>query len=186
MSVQILQLSKSGQPLTWLNRQEAAILYAKEKVLWELGDESITMLGGINNLGMQSRFDIAPIIACQAENKCPRIRPTLSNRILFRRDDYRCLYCGHKFKHQELTREHIIPRSKGGQDRWENVVAACKRCNHNKGGRTPEEAGMPLLAIPFVPNPFEFLYLANHHILADQMQYLAASFSAKRNWRAKS
>ncbi len=182
MNIQILQLTKSGQPISWLNREDAATLYAKERVLWELGDKNIAIIGGVNRQGLQSRFDMAPIIACDSEKKGLRMRPALSNRLLFRRDDYRCLYCGVQFDHDELTRDHVIPRTQGGLDRWENVVAACKRCNHGKGGRTPEQAGVKLLAIPFVPNPFEFLYLANRHILADQMEYLASSFSSKRDW----
>ena len=56
MSIQILQLTKSGRPVAWLNREEAATLYAKERVLWELGDKGIAILGGINRLGLQSRF----------------------------------------------------------------------------------------------------------------------------------
>ncbi len=183
MNIQILQLSKSGHPMSWVNREEAATLYAKNRVLWELGDEVIPIVGGINRLGIQSRFDMAPIIACDGDVKQPRLRPSLSNRMLFRRDDYRCLYCGVQFNHDGLTRDHIVPRIQGGLDRWENVVAACKRCNHSKGGRTPEQAGIKLLAIPFVPNPFEFLFLANRHILADQMDYLATSFSSKRDWK---
>lgn len=182
MNIQILQLTKSGQPISWLNREDAATLYAKDKVVWELGDKNIAIVGGINRLGLRSRFDMSPIIACDGEKKGVCLRPALSNRLLFRRDDHRCLYCGVQFTREELTRDHVIPRIQGGLDRWENVVAACKRCNHSKGGRTPEQAGLKLLAVPFAPNPFEFLYLANHHILEDQMGYLASSFSSKRDW----
>ncbi len=182
MNIQILQLTKSGQPISWVNREDAATLYAKGRVLWELGDKVIPIVGGLNRSGIQSRFDMAPIIACEGEKKQLRLRPALSNRLLFRRDGYRCLYCGIQFDHDGLTRDHVVPRTQGGIDRWENVVAACKRCNHSKGGRTPEQAGTKLLAIPFVPNPFEFLYLANRHILEDQMDYLAVKFSTKRDW----
>lgn len=182
MAIQILQLTKSGQPVAWLDKEGAATLYAKERVVWELGSKAIAIIGGVNQLGIQSRFDMAPIIACEGEKKYICQRPSLSNRLLFRRDDFRCLYCGMQFPYSELTRDHVNPRTQGGLDCWENVVAACKRCNHSKGGRTPEQAGLKLLAIPFVPNPFEFLYLANRHILADQMEYLAASFSTKRDW----
>lgn len=182
MTVQILQLSKAGQPQAWLNREQAATVYAKDRVLWELGEAQIPILGGINAHGVRSRFDMAPIVACDGDIFESRTRPALNNRLLFRRDDHRCLYCGEPFSYGHLTRDHVVPRSLNGRDRWENVVAACKRCNHSKGARTPEQAGMKLLAVPFVPNPFEFLYLANHHILADQMDYLAASFSRKRNW----
>src|SRR5690606_34776009 len=110
--------------------------------------------------------------------------PLLANPMLFRRDNYLCLYCGQKFCPSLLTRDHVVPRVQGGKDRWGNVVSACQRCNHYKGGRTPEQAGMELLAIPFEPNIFEFMYLANRKILGDQMAYLSSRFSGKRNWQA--
>jgi 5-methylcytosine-specific restriction endonuclease McrA len=108
--------------------------------------------------------------------------PALCNRLLFRRDGHLCLYCGKPFGDRELTRDHVQPRVMGGDDSWTNVVAACRRCNQHKGGRTPEQAGMDLLAIPFTPNRFEWMYLANRTIRGDQMQYLQARFSGKRSW----
>ncbi len=94
------------------------------------------------------------------------------------------MYCGFAFNDYELTRDHIIPRVQGGADIWTNVVAACRRCNHRKGGHTPEQADMELLAIPFEPNLFEYMYLANRQILGDQMEYLQARFSGQRDWQA--
>jgi 5-methylcytosine-specific restriction endonuclease McrA len=69
-----------------------------------------------------------------------------------------------------------LPRSRGGKDTWTNVVSACKPCNQRKGARLPEEANMPLLAVPFQPTFSELLYLQNHNILEDQMQYLRKGF----------
>ena len=68
------------------------------------------------------------------------------------------------------------PLSQGGQDRWGNVVTACKRCNNHKAGRTPEQAGMELLAIPFCPTHAEYVYLQGRQILNDQMEFLLAHF----------
>ena len=82
----------------------------------------------------------------------------------------------------QLTRDHIIPRSRGGNNEWTNVATACSRCNHQKGARTPEEANMPLLAVPFRPNLYERFYLMNRRILADQMDFLSHHFSDQRNW----
>ncbi len=182
--MKILQLTQSGQPQRWLNRQAAASLYASDRVIWELGSATSTMFGGFDRSGKQSRLDIAPIIACSGELKRKRFVPALSNRLLFRRDDDRCLYCGYQHPYSELTRDHVLPKAQGGLDRWENLVTACRACNHHKGNRTPEQANMPLLAVPFAPNPFEFLFLDNRNILADQMEYLSSSFSSKRNWAA--
>lgn len=76
----------------------------------------------------------------------------LNNHNLKLRDDHTCQYCGRTEKElgrkNELTRDHVIPRSRGGQDVWTNVVAACMSCNHKKDARTPAEAGMALLAEP--------------------------------------
>ena len=75
-----------------------------------------------------------------------------------------------------LSRDHIRPISQEGPDHWMNVVTACIRCNNHKAGRTPEAAGMELLAIPFVPTHAEYIYLQGRNILADQMEFLAAHF----------
>ena len=69
-----------------------------------------------------------------------------------------------------------VPLSQGGADLWNNVVTACKRCNNHKAGQTPEEAGMQLLAIPFVPTHAEYIYLQGRRVLADQMKFLLAHF----------
>ncbi|MEJ2399695.1 MAG: HNH endonuclease, partial [Gammaproteobacteria bacterium] len=115
-----------------------------------------------------------------------RVIPPLTNRELFRRDRHMCLYCGRSHSDDELTRDHVKPLSRGGRDHWSNVVAACRRCNAHKGGRTPEEARMPLLAIPYIPNLAEYLFLRNRRILADQMEFLKSQFKQQeRNWKTQ-
>ena len=69
-------------------------------------------------------------------------RVKFSRANIYARDDYTCQYCGKKFPSEDLTFDHVVPVALGGQKRWDNIVAACFRCNHRKGGRTPEEAGM--------------------------------------------
>ena len=100
--------------------------------------------------------------------------PPLNNRTLFKRDANLCLYCGMRFMTRDLTRDHITPVSQGGYDNWNNVATACRRCNNYKGGRTPEQAAMQLIAVPFTPNYAEYIYLKGRRVLADQMQYLLA------------
>ena len=85
-----------------------------------------------------------------------------------------CLYCGRQFSPNDLTRDHIIPASRGGGSIWENCVTACRNCNQYKDDRTPEEAGMKLLALPYIPNLAQYLILSNRRILADQMEFLLA------------
>ena len=73
-----------------------------------------------------------------------------------------------------LTRDHVTPLHQGGKNTWSNLVTACRDCNARKGGRTPEQAKMPLIAVPFIPNWAEYLVLTNRKILADQMEFLKA------------
>jgi hypothetical protein len=183
MQPRILRLNKAGLPLQWLTREEAATLLVKGLVLWSLGDSDIRIRGGINRHGIRSELILPPIMATEGELKySDQHVPAVCNRLLFRRDCNLCLYCGDRFTPDLLTRDHIQPRSRGGSERWTNLVTACRRCNQRKGNRTPEEAGMPLLAIPFKPNKMEYLALANRHILADQMNFLQTGFSKHMRW----
>jgi hypothetical protein len=86
------------------------------------------------------------------------------------------MYCAQQFRTSDLTRDHITPLSLGGRDVWTNVVAACRRCNNHKGGRTPELARMELVAVPFTPTYAEYIYLKGRRVLADQMAYLLTHF----------
>lgn len=175
----ILRLDVTGTPTAWVPWQEAALLYAKEMVTWTAGEIVYRLRGGINRLtGRQSYLDLNSIIACKgkiAHHKY-EVVPPLNNRELFRRDHYICIYCMGAFRDNQLTRDHVIPRCRGGDDSWTNVVTACRACNQKKDGRTPEEANMILLAIPYVPNYAEWLALRNRRILEDQMEFLKSRF----------
>ena len=111
--------------------------------------------------------------------------PPLSNKALFRRDQSLCLYCGERMPYALLSRDHVQPLSQGGADTWVNVVTACKRCNNFKAGRTPEQAGMELLAIPFTPTHAEYVYLQGRRILADQMEFLLSHFPRNSRLRQR-
>jgi 5-methylcytosine-specific restriction endonuclease McrA len=95
---------------------------------------------------VSNKFPAPSVIKLSKYMKLPFRRIELSRRNIYRRDNYQCQYCGKKT--QVLTIDHIIPRSRGGEDTWENLVTACDKCNNMKGSRTPEEAGMQLLKIP--------------------------------------
>jgi 5-methylcytosine-specific restriction endonuclease McrA len=72
---------------------------------------------------------------------------------IYRRDGFRCQYCGVEFGTEELTYDHVVPSSQGGKKTWENITTACLPCNRRKDNRTPEEAGMRLLSVPRRPKP---------------------------------
>ncbi|MDO6692162.1 HNH endonuclease [Aliiglaciecola sp. 3_MG-2023] len=178
----VLRLNKSGMPQAWITPEEAAKYYAQERVLFELGENKKVMLGGWNNQGVQSRLQLSSIIGCEGKVTNLDGKISLCNRYLFRRDNFLCMYCGQKFKSSQLTRDHIIPRSRGGKDIWTNAATACIRCNCHKAARTPDEAQMSLIAVPFAPNLYERFYLMNRRILADQMAFLGNHFSRNRSW----
>lgn len=88
------------------------------------------------------------VIRLKAYRKVPHRVQLLTRRNIMVRDGYQCQYCGKVFSAMELTLDHVIPRSRGGQSTWENLVACCSADNRRKADRTPEEAGMPLLRRP--------------------------------------
>ena len=79
-------------------------------------------------------------------------------------------------RRSQLSRDHVRPLSQGGRDTWINVVTACRRCNNLKASKTPEQAGLQLIAVPFTPTYAEYIYLKGRRVLADQMEYLLAHF----------
>ncbi len=99
------------------------------------------------------RFQIAvpKIVRLLIYEKLPKAEVKLNRRNLFARDQNRCQYCGKRYSTSELSIDHVVPRSQGGVTSWENVVCACVRCNVRKGGRTPMQAMMKLIARPRAP-----------------------------------
>lgn len=168
-------------PLEWIDYRAAARLYALGQVAYSYGTPLFRLRGGINaRTRERSQLDIHSIIATHGTHQGLSAQhdyvPPLSNRTLFQRDDHICLYCGERFSPRQLSRDHVRPISKGGADHWNNVVTACVRCNNYKAGRSPEDAGMELLAVPFTPTHAEYIYLMGRNILADQMHFLRAHF----------
>ncbi len=181
--LRLLGLDAHGRALNWMSWQDATCLYARGAVAWTLGDPCLLIHGGINRAsGTRSLMPLHPIIAARGHARLHAMDPTpaLTNQALFARDHSLCLYCGRDFQRAALTRDHVQPVSKGGQDTWENVVSACLHCNSRKGNRTPQQASMPLLAVPYRPSWVEHLILSNRNILADQMAFLTAQLPKKR------
>lgn len=185
MQPRILRLNQAGQPIEWLDWQEAVCLFAREMIVWTLGDVVKEVRGGYSRVtGRPSRIALPSIIACGGEHLAkPRTNYPLNNPALFARDGYMCMYCARTFHSSLLTRDHIVPTSRGGRDRWENVVAACRRCNQHKANFLLEEVDMELVALPFRPNNAEYLALINsRRILGDQMEFLRGQFSRNSRW----
>ncbi len=159
----VLVLNLNYVPINICNVRRAIILVVKGKA--ELLE---------NNRGVlrtsSSEFDAPTIIRLVYLVKRPFLPRKLSKKEVFLRDRYTCQYCGKK--NQDLTLDHVIPRRQHGPHTWNNVVAACSRCNLRKAGRTPVEARMLLVREPRAPDPNPYLILQNRTILDEWRPYI--------------
>ena len=171
----VLALDVGGIPRQWLSFEQAILYQAKKQVAWSLGDTVATFRGGLQNDGTESILETPSIIAIRGGegfNPAKLGNVVLTNKTLFGRDRHVCAYCGNHFTANNLSRDHITPVSRGGENKWMNVVTACKKCNSVKSDKTLKEARLELLYIPYEPNHYESMVLQNRNILADQMDYL--------------
>jgi len=187
----VLRTDVSGMPLEWISCRDSIRLIALDQVAYTCGDTIHQVHGGLNAVtGRRSIIEINSILATRGQCRMPGFHdplytPPLSNSALFARDANLCLYCGERFPRIELSRDHVTPLSQGGQDHWNNVVTACRRCNNYKAGRTPQQAGLELLAVPFVPTHAEYVFLKARRVLADQMEFLLTHFPRQSPLRTR-
>lgn len=157
----VLVLNLDFQPLNVCNVRRAVVLLAKQKaVVLEQNGHLVT--------SARQSLHSPSVIRLAYHIKRPRPVVKLTRREVLLRDDHICQYCGRRA--HDLTLDHIVPRHKGGQHLWENVVAACKACNHRKGGRTIAEARMTLLRSPKRP-PATPAYLFSSYIRGGERQW---------------
>jgi 5-methylcytosine-specific restriction endonuclease McrA len=161
----VLVLNQNYQPLNICRVRRAVVLinYGKAEML-----ENGT---GFIHSASQS-FPVPSVIRLAAMIKRPQRPRKLTRLEVFHRDQYTCQYCG-KQSHQ-LTLDHVIPRYRGGEHVWENVVSACIPCNRRKAGKTPAEAGMKLSRRPAPPRGGIFFYLPRSYqqTLSQWQKYL--------------
>jgi len=178
--VAVLQLDAAGVPHRWIGVEDAAIYSAKGLVLWDIGSPLTTLRGGVNaRTGMRSTMDVKPVIALAGGSWCAQEfrTPAPDRRLIFARDRFRCSYCNRAFPESHLTVDHVVPESRGGLYTYTNLLTACggpNGCNARKGARTPEEANMLPIWLPYTPCRNEAFLLSNRRVLADQYEYLAA------------
>lgn len=135
----VLVLNASYEPLNITTWRRAVVLLIKDKA------EQVEHNGRCIYAG----FPLPTVIRLRHYVQIPYKEIPFTRRNILHRDSYSCQYC--TYTGDELTLDHIIPRSRGGGDSWENIVAACVRCNVRKGNRTPKEANMPLRHQPRRP-----------------------------------
>ncbi len=139
-----LLLNSTFEPLKVVFWKKAIIMVLLDKV--EVVEEYDRTIRGIS---FRLRLPAVIRLNRYIKKRTPIIK--FSRQNLYIRDGGRCQYCGAPFSAKELTYDHILPRSKGGETEWTNVVTCCVKCNLKKGGRTPEEAGMTLIRRPKAP-----------------------------------
>lgn len=151
----VLVLNATYEPLSIVSVQRAIVLLLKEKA--ELVESATERLHAA-----RASLPVPLVIRLVYYVRIPHpviLSPTRRSVVL--RDNYTCQYCGITPGRGLLTLDHIVPRSRGGQTTWENVVAACRSCNMRKGDRTPEEAGLELRKRPGRPHYVAFLMLSD-------------------------
>ncbi len=161
---QVLVLNASYEPLnvTTVRRAHVLVFKGKAEVLEHLPKPLRTAT---------DTYRWPHVIRLVQYVRVPRaVQRKISRRALFARDGWRCVYCG--TTSGRLTLDHVLPRSRGGESVWENVVTACAPCNHRKGNRTAEEAHMELRFLPKPPAPVLFIQLAAPRIPQGWKQYL--------------
>ncbi|MFQ5489319.1 MAG: HNH endonuclease, partial [Phycisphaerae bacterium] len=100
---------------------------------------------------VRAHIAVPRIIRVLTFSRIPRQDVKLNRRNIYARDASRCQYCGKRFSTSELSLDHVVPRSRGGINSWDNIVCCCVKCNVKKGGRTPEQARMHLIKVPAKP-----------------------------------
>lgn len=122
----------------------------------------------------RQRIKIPEIIVLNHYDKTHRRGAKLTKRNIYIRDSYVCQYTGKKVSHKEADIDHIVPRSKGGKNTWDNMVVCTKEINRKKGDRNPEEAGLKLLKKPSKPN--------SHNLLIDPKMAIPNSWDKFIKW----
>ena len=158
INLPVLVLNQNYEPLNVCRvRRAVVLLYQKKAEMLENGN------GFIHSASYN--FPVPSVIRLPYLIKRPfRSQRKLTRLEVFNRDNHTCQYCGKVTR--QLTLDHIIPRYRGGQHTWENVVSACATCNRRKAGKTPEEAGMKLIRPAAPPRSNRLFYIPTYHLQA--------------------
>ncbi|MCT0219400.1 HNH endonuclease [Synechococcus sp. CS-1329] len=156
---QVLVLNASYEPLNITSWRRATVMLLKGKAEGLEHD---------SNHPIRGEMLLPSVIRLRQFVRVPFKQLPLTRRNVFQRDSHSCQYCG--YQGEQLSIDHVIPRSRGGTDTWENVTTACLRCNVRKGSRTPREAAMPLARVP--RRPVSTLYFeATRHIRSGRQEW---------------
>lgn len=161
-SVRCEVFNASYEPLSVVSARRGLVLYLKGKATILQEHDSYLVNSGEDTFPLPTRIVLKEMVKSRRTTRLPA---QLTRRNLLIRDRYTCQYCG---RHQSelhsnemFTRDHVIPQSKGGKDKWDNVVTACNRCNNKKADYFLHEIEMKLIKEPLVPTVFEIWARSN-------------------------
>lgn len=162
----VLVLNQDYQAISVCSPERAFVLVFLKKA------EMLTYAPHVQLSSVNRSFQYPSIIRLHRFINLPFKKVNLSRQNVFKRDRNRCVYCGTR---DTLTIDHVIPKSMGGRDAWDNLVTACQKCNSKKGNMTPEQAGMEMRHQPFRPSFVMFLSNFSGNIRDDWKPYLYMS-----------
>jgi 5-methylcytosine-specific restriction endonuclease McrA len=163
MSDKVLVLNATYEPLNVCSARRAIVLMLKEKA------EAVEISERLFH-SAESALPLPNVIRLSYYVRVPRAGARrVSRRAVLARDNHRCQYCGSP---DHLTIDHIVPKSRGGDSTWGNIVTSCAPCNTRKGDRLPAEANMRLRSRPRPPEPLAFIYMAVSEIHRSWKRYL--------------
>ena len=163
-SVLVLNQNYQAIGICSVERAFILIILQKAEMLTEVPTRSLRTIS--------RDYKFPSIIRLHRYVSIPYKRVNLSRHNIFKRDQLKCVYCGST---DHLTIDHVVPKSMGGRDTWDNLVTACQRCNAEKGSKTPEEAGMEMEHKPFRPSFVMFLSNFAGNVREDWKPYLYMS-----------
>lgn len=163
MDTNVLVLNKDYQPLSVcsVHRSVKLLFLDKAEMLHDNPNRSLRTV--------REEYSYPSVIRLRRYINIPYNKIVLSRKNILKRDANTCQYCGAAYN---LTIDHVMPKSRGGRDSWENLVAACDDCNVKKGNRTPKEAEMPLRRKPYRPVHITFLQSVMGSVQEDWKPYL--------------
>jgi 5-methylcytosine-specific restriction endonuclease McrA len=155
INLPVLVLNQGYEPLNVCRVRRAIVLLQQNRA--EMLENGSGFIHSVN-----FEFPVPSVIRLASMVRRPhRSGRKLTRLEVFRRDQHTCQYCGRQSR--QLTLDHVVPRYRGGEHSWENVVSACVPCNRRKAGRTPQEAGMKLVRPPSAPRDSGFFYIYSHY-----------------------
>lgn len=169
MNQRVLVLNQDYSPLSLCTVQRAFLLVFLEKA------DLISGLEGQFLRTVTARYPKPAVIRIRTYIRIPYKEVELSRQNVFKRDSYRCQYCGTA---KDLTLDHVLPRSRKGRSSWTNLVTACKNCNARKGDALPEEVGLILKSKPYKPSFILFLRDFSGFIQDEWRPFLGSAKSA--------